>query len=160
MRSLTTSYSEIWQSLEKAADQESVLSRAKVVRDMGGKAVRGFLGLALPERQRQLLLHLPPGAEVHPGSFPRWHGLQIELFEGDVADIKAGRFCTFGERGRGPTGVYAALIEDLWSSVSSLTDWKAVLAELRQRLGRWGDFFAEAGTLGVGPQAQRGLFGG
>jgi len=126
---------------------------------MGGKAARGFLGLALPERQRQLLLHLPVGAEVYPGSLPRWHGLQIELFEGDVADIKAGRFCTFGERGRGSSGVYAALIEDLWSSISSLTDWDAVLAELRQRLGRWGDFFAEAGTLGLAVPAQRGLFG-
>src|ERR1700687_501353 len=149
MRSLTTSYSEIWQSLEKAAEQEGAPRRAKVVRDMGGTGVRGFLGLARPERQRQLLLHLPPGAEVHPGSFPRWHGLQIDLFEGDVADIKAGRFCTFGERGRGPTGVYAALIEDLWPSVSSLTDWDTVLAELRHRLGRWGDFFAEAGRLGL-----------
>lgn len=159
MRSLTTSYSEIWQSLEKAADESGSKQLTKVVRDMGGKAAHGFLGLALPERQRQLLLQLPPGAEFHPGSFPRWHGLQIDVFDGDVGDVKAGRFCTFGERGRGPTGVYAALVEDLWSNVSGLTEWDTVLAELRHRLGRWGDFFSEAGPLGLSLPAQRGLFG-
>ena len=159
MRNLTTSFSEIWESLEKAADEGSAKKRTKVVRDMGGKAARGFLGLALPERQRQLLVQLPAGADVQASSFPRWHGLQIDLFEGDVGDVKAGRFCTFGERGRSSSDVYTALIEDLWSSISGLADWAAVLAELRHRLGRWGDFFAEAGPLGLSLPAQRGLFG-
>src|SRR5258708_18314176 len=116
----TTNYSEIWGSLEAAANEKPGHERTKVVRDMGGPGIRGFLGLALPERRRQLLIQIPSGIPVDPHAFPHWHGLDIGLFEGDVADIQFGHFFVLGERQREPTAVYAALVEDLWSHISEL----------------------------------------
>jgi hypothetical protein len=126
---------------------------------MGGAGVRGFLGLALPDMRRQLLIQVPSATEIHPNDFPRWHGLEISVFDGDVADIRPGRFYLLGERTREPTAVYAALIEDLWSHIADLGDWPGVANELRQRLARWDDFFANVGAQGLSLGAQRGLFG-
>ncbi len=69
---------------------------------MGATGIRGFLGLALPEKRRQLLIRVPDGTTVDPSSFPHWHGLEITLYDGDVADIKTGRFLVLGEREREP----------------------------------------------------------
>jgi hypothetical protein len=159
MRSQTTNYSEIWESLETTASERTGHERTKVVRDMGAAGIRGFLGLGLPERRRQLLIQIPSATVVNPNDFPHWHGLDVGLFEGDVANIKSGRFFVLGERERQPTAVYAALVEDLWSHVADLTGWDEVAGELQQRLTRWGDFFSEIGPRGLSLPAQRGLFG-
>jgi hypothetical protein len=159
MRSLTTNYSEVWDSLDATANEQSGQARTKVVRDMGASGIRGFLGLGLPERRRQLLIRVPAAAVIDPHDFPRWHGLEVGLFDGDVADIKAGRFFVLGERERQPNAVYGALVEDLWSQVAHLSGWDAAESVLKQRLARWGDFFSEIGTGGLSLPAQRGLFG-
>lgn len=159
MRSRTTNYSEIWASLETTANERTGRERTKVVRDMGARGIRGFLGLGLPEKRRQLLIQIPSAAVIDTHDFPHWHGLDIGLFDGDVADIKSGRFFVLGERERQPTAVYAALVEDLWSQVADLTGWDAVANGLQKRLTRWGDFFSEIGPRGLSATAQRGLFG-
>jgi hypothetical protein len=152
-------YSEIWGSLETAAADSGGLPGTKVVRDLGGKAIRGFLGLALPERRRQLLIQVPAGEHISERDLPHWHGLEVATFEGDVADIHQGRFCILGERSGENGGVYAAVMEDLWSHIAGLKGWPEASAELQRRLARWSDFFAEIGVRGLSLSAQRGLYG-
>jgi hypothetical protein len=159
MTSPTTNYSDIWASLERAAAEPSAFLRDKVVRELDGQGSRAFLGLELPDLQRQLLVDFTGADTPNIAEFPRWFGLEVKTLQLDVADIHGGQFLVLGERGRGPTAVYAGLMEDVWNHVSALSSAAEKLVGVRARLERWGDFFERTGPRGLTPPAQRGLFG-
>src|SRR5579872_754473 len=139
MTSLTTNYSEVWASLESSASELAALPRDKVVRELVGLGSRAFLGLQLPDRQRQLLMECT-GEAPDLTDFPRWFGLEISVLRLDVADIHSGDFLVLGERGRGSTAVYAGLMEDIWNHISSIESPAEKLAGVKVRLERWGEF--------------------
>lgn len=90
----------------------------------------------------------------------RFAGLKdIEVEVSDVGPNIGEQFLLFKLLEPGLDDIFAVLCDDLIATVSTVTDNQILVRDLLDRFEHWSLLFDKAGSKGLSPESQRGLFG-
>lgn len=145
---------EIWCDLERINFSSSPF----IMRAHANVAFPGFfIALSFPENRRSIAFHFEK--QVVP-ELNNWNELRdISFFE--YPDLTNSNKCYILIQLLDSyyNDVFNVLCEDLILSISQISDEKLIIKELYNRIEKWKSLFENAGSQGLSPESQRGLFG-
>lgn len=153
----TVKYSEIWNELDKqAAARHGPALVRRVVEAGGGAEIH--LAVGSPGGRRYLMVRMPDEWDGDTTPFPKWKGANISPYRGSERP-SSHQFLVVEQGDESPREVFELLVADVAGAVISRQPSQDVRAILSGRFDRWKAFFEERGLVGLGPEAQQGLYG-
>lgn len=157
---MPTGFTATWKDLDAEAARAAPKAGAEdIVRTLVGQTplTEVHLGVQVRSGLRCLLIRLPDGR--HPGvpTLPSWTGMRPTVLKGDELPVPR-RFLVLRQEPGSPSDIFESVISDVSDAILGAPD-SPPLSIARYRLERWKEFFSEVGVMGLGKEAQLGLFG-
>ena len=150
-------YSGIWNELDKeAATRQGPSLVRRLVEAGGGTEIH--LAVGSPGGTRYLMVRMPDEWDGDTTTFPKWRGARIGPYRGSERPSPH-QFLVLEQGEESPREVFELLVADVADAVISQQPGEDVRAILTGRFDRWKTFFEERGLVGLGPEAQQGLYG-
>lgn len=149
---------EIWLELEAGPSDDDdsakrIYRRLELRRESGVR-----LGFVLPDRIREMLVHVGEQGQHVDVTMPQWKGMACEVITLDVPENGSIHLRLFLKRPE-HEAVFTALCADLARGLDDCTSSEGRRKEVEACLARWSRFFERHGYEGLTPERQRGLFG-
>ena len=153
----TEDYSGIWADLDRQAEREPAPSM--VLRLVQGSPDGELhLGVSTPGHLRHLLVRMPDSWNEDISELPRWRGTRILTRRGAERPVPH-RFLVIEQGELSTREVFEVLVGDVCRAVATRSPGTTLEGIVTDRLARWKSFFDEGRSVGLGPEAQQGLFG-
>lgn len=151
-------YAEIWKELDgEVSSQKGAPSLVRRLVEAGPEGEL-HLGVASPGGRRYLMARMPDDWDEDTRGFPTWRGAKIGPFRGAEKPAPH-RFLVLEQGEESPREVFEVLVADVVDAVRARQPGEDIRTVVALRLDRWKAFFEERGLVGLGPEAQQGLFG-
>lgn len=150
-------YSTVWNELDQEAKAKAGPSLVRRLVEAGGGAEL-HLAVGSPGGRRHLMVRMPDDWDGDTTGFPRWKGARIGPYRGSERPSPH-QFLVIEQGDESPREVFEVLVDDVADAVISRQPGEDVRTIVTGRLDRWKTFFEERGLVGLGPEAQQGLFG-
>jgi len=150
-------YGEIWRDLDREAAAEPASALVKRLVE-AGTGTELHLAVDSSRRKRYLMVRMADDWDEDTTGFPRWRGARIGPFEGSERPVPH-RFLVIEQGDESPSEVFEVLAADVIDAALARQPGEDLRAVVATRLDRWKAFFEERGLVGLGPEAQQGLFG-
>ena len=157
---MTGDFRSIWHDLEVevAAGTRAAPGNPLVRRLVGATTLSEVhFGIFVGDGLRCFLVRLPEG---HHGGLPKLpvcSGLRAGIIQGEEQP-RSRHFLLLKQEPGSPRDIFGAVAADVCDAVLADPTKSSELV-VRARLERWSAFFAQGGARGLGPDAQKGLFG-
>jgi hypothetical protein len=150
-------YGDLWRSLEREAGAQAAPSLVKRLIE-AAPGTELHLAVSSLEGRHYLMIRMADGWDEDTSSLPKWRGAKIGPMRGEERPTPH-RFLVIEQGDESPGEVFELLAADIADAVLSREAPREIGAVVSSRLERWKAFFEERGLVGLGPEAQQGLFG-
>ena len=150
-------YADIWKELDAEAGATGGSALVKRLVEAGGGGEL-HLAVSAPDFRRYLMLRMPDDWDEDTSSLPKWRGAKIGPFTGAERPTHH-KFLVLEQGDESPREVFEVLVADVVDAVLARQAGGDMRSVVAGRLDRWRAFFEERGLIGLGPEAQQGLFG-
>ena len=150
-------YSGIWGDLDREATTRQGPSLVRRLVEAGG-GTEIHLAVGSPGGRRYLMVRMPDEWDGDTTTFPKWRGVNIGPYRGSERPSPH-QFLVLEQGEESPREVFELLVADVADAVVSRQLGQDVCTILAGRFDRWKAFFEERGLVGLGPEAQQGLYG-
>lgn len=152
-----TKFSDTWRELDRESGSRSGPSMVRKLVETGSGAEM-HLAVSTPDGRRHLMIRMPDEWDGNTIAFPKWRGTKIGPYRGSEKPSPH-QFLVLEQGDESPRDVFEVLVADVVDAVLSRKESEAIGEVIATRLDRWKAFFEERGLVGLGPEAQQGLFG-
>ncbi len=145
---------EIWAGLEN----EETFFKGLLLRRYSGAVIPDvFIALSSPEKYRSIAASISSSVTLNLSAFSNLQDISIEL----LPDEKRGNknILVFKLLNNQHRDIFSVLCEDLFASISTVTNEQQLVGELINRFEKWKSLFDSVGAQGLSSEEQRGLFG-